>query len=119
MKVWIRRLVLIAAVIIAGKLLWDQRARLAPVTNNSFRIQGTWFRWEFNHKGLDAYRFKDRLITKEGIEWGSYILRSNEEIEVTVGTDADVYLLSFPDNETMLWSTVVKGDIVTAVEWRR
>lgn len=119
MKVLIKRLLLIAVIAVAGKLLWDQRARLAPVTNNHFRIQGTWYRWEFNHKGLDAYLFKDRIITKEGIEWGAYVLRTNDEIEVTINEEANVYLLSFPDDETMLWSKRLKGDVVTAVEWRR
>jgi hypothetical protein len=119
MMIWIKRLVFVAAVVIAAKLLWDERARLAPLSNNNFKVQGTWYRWEMDRKGFEPFLFTERIIIRDETEWGSYILRSNDEIEVTIGEEASTYHLEFPDEDSMVWSTMIDGDWVPSREWRR
>ncbi|MCU0304110.1 MAG: hypothetical protein MUC56_08650 [Thermoanaerobaculales bacterium] len=117
MKRLLKRLVVLAAVVGLGYLLWGQRDRIAGIANNNFRVQGTWYVFEMDRKGFDAYVFSERIITVNGVEWGSYELRSNDEIEVMVGTELSTYHLSFPTEDHMVWSTEVKGELVPARQW--
>ena len=47
------------------------------------------------------------------------MLRSNDEIEVVVGSSATTYFLSFPEDDHMVWSLEVDGEIVPSVQWKR
>jgi hypothetical protein len=119
MKTWLKRIVVILVLAIAGKFLWDQREQLAPLSNNNFKIQGTWYVYEMERKGFEPFVFKDRFITRDGTEWGSYLLRSNEEVEITQGEESTLYLLSFPDEDTMVWSLEIKGRVSPVRQWKR
>jgi hypothetical protein len=72
-----------------------------------------------DRKGFEPYFFDERIITKDGVEWGSYKLRSNEEIEVMIGTQLNTYDLNFPDEDRMVWSVERKGNQVPAMTWQR
>lgn len=115
----LKRLIIIGLLVGGGYYLWSQRHHVANIHNNNLRIQGTWYVFEMDRKGFDSYHFADRFITWNGSEWGSYKLRSNEEIEVMIGTELNTYHLGFPDEDNMIWSTEVKGELVTVKHWRR
>ena len=119
MKTWIKRIIVIALLAVAAKYLWDKRAELAPLTNNNFKVQGTWYRFELDRKGFDPYIFTERIISLNDTEWGEYVLRSNDEIEVVVGYTSTTYFLSFPEDDHMVWSLEVDGEIVPMVQWKR
>jgi hypothetical protein len=119
MKRLLYRLVIIAILVGGGYLLWGQRDRIAGIQNNNLRIQGTWYTYEMNRKGFDPYHFSERIITLDGTEWGSYELRSNEEIEVMIGSELNTYHLSIPDEDNMVWSKEVKGELQPIQRWRR
>jgi hypothetical protein len=119
MKTFLKRLVLLLALVVVAKLAWEQRDRIASLTNNNFRIQGDWYQVELNSKGEDLYNFSNRLITRNGIEWGSYELRKNTRLEVTAADQFSVYHLDFPDDDTMVWSLEVDGRLATVLTWRR
>jgi len=119
MKRLLNRLVIIAILVGGGYLLWGERHRIASIQNNSLRIQGDWYKYEMNRKGFEAYHFSERFITADGVEWGSYRIRSNEEIEVTVGSQLTHYHLSIPDEDNMVWSLEVKGELKPVQRWRR
>jgi hypothetical protein len=119
MRTLLKRLILLLAVAIVVTLVWDQRDRIALLTNNDFRIQGDWYQVEMSYKGDDRYNFSDRIITRNGIEWGSYRLRSNTRLEVVAADQLNVYQLAFPDDDTMVWSVEIEGRSVPALEWSR
>ena len=119
MKRLFKRLVILAVLVGVGAVLWSQRDRVAGIHNNKLRVQGTWYQYEMNRKGFDPYFFTERIISRDGIEWASYELRSNNEIEVTVGDELSVYELSFPDEDNMVWSTEIDGDTVAVMRWQR
>ena len=119
MKTWIKRIIVIALLAVAAKYLWDKRAELAPLANNNFKVQGTWYRFELDRKGFEPYIFTERIITLNDTEWGEYVLRSNDEIEVVVGYTGTTYILTFPEDDHMVWSLEVDGEIVPTVQWKR
>lgn len=119
MKRLLNRLVIVAILVGGGYLLWGQRDRIASIQNNNLRIQGTWYPYEMNRKGFDPYHFSERIITSGGTEWGSYELRSNEEIEVMIGSQLNTFRLSFPDEDNMVWSSEVKGELIAVRRWQR
>ena len=118
MKTLLKRLIIILALAGIGYFLWGQRDRIAQLSNNNFRIQGTWYQVEMNRKGITPYHFSDRIITSNGTEWGSYKLYKNTKIEVMVATELTLYHLSFPDDENMVWSVEIDGRLTPTVRWR-
>ncbi len=119
MRTFLRRLIFILIIGIIAMLLWDQKDRIGLLTNNSLRIQGEWYRVEMNFKRGEAYIFDERLITRDGQIIGSYDLRANTRLEVTLGGHPRDYFLSFDDDDNMVWSTESKGKRVPAMRWRR
>jgi hypothetical protein len=119
MRIWLTRLIWLLVLAIVATVLWDQRGRIAQLSNNNFRIEGDWHRVEVGFKGDDVYNFSDRIITKNGTEWGSYELRTNTRLEVLVSDQPGVYELSFPDDDTMVWSVEVDGRSVPSQRWQR
>lgn len=120
MKKLLKRFVILGVLVAGAYLAWNQRDRIALIENNNLRIQGTWYEYTMNRKGFEAYYFAERIITKDGSEWGSYELRSNDEIEVVTGPRLETYLLSFPSDDTMVWSTEIDdGKIVEVRRWQR
>jgi hypothetical protein len=119
MKTFLTRLIWLLVLAAAAYLLWQQRDRLAGLSNNNLRIQGDWYLMEMDFKGVVPYTFSEKFITRDGIEWGSYELRTNTRLEVTVGTEMTEYELSFPDDQNMVWSVEVDGKWVRAERWRR
>lgn len=119
MKRLFNRLVIIALLVGAGYLLWGQRDRIASIQNNNLRIQGTWYKYEMNRKGFEAYHFSERIITIDGSEYGSYKLRSNEVIEVMIGSELNTYHLSIPNEDNMVWSIEVKRELKAVQRWQR
>jgi uncharacterized protein YxeA len=118
MKRLLKQLVTLLVLAGAAYYVWNQRDRIAGLTNNNLKIQGTWYQVEMNRKGLTPYQFSERIITANDSEWGSYRLYKNTELEVTVGDEVTLYELSFPDEENMVWSVEVDGKLVPAVRWR-
>ena len=120
MKNMLKRLVLLLVIAGAAYLLWGQRYRIAQLSNNNFKIQGTWYQvdMDVNRKGLTPYHFSENIITSKGTEWGSYKLYRNTELEVMVADELTLYHLSFPDDENMVWSVEVEGKLTPAVKWR-
>jgi hypothetical protein len=117
MKRMLRRLIILAALAGLGYFLWGERAKIAGLSNNHLRIQGTWYRVELDRKGVTPYYFSERIITVNDSEWGSYELLKNSEIEVTVGNEFTVYQLSFPDDENMVWSMEIDGKMTPVMRW--
>jgi hypothetical protein len=116
----LNRLVLLAAVVGAGYLLWGQRDRIGALANNNLRIQGTWYQvdMDVDRKGMTPYHFSERFITRDDSEWGSYELPKNNVIEVMVANQLTVYELSFPDESNMIWSAEVEGRMTPVMHWR-
>ena len=102
MKRLLKQAVILLALTGAAYYVWSQRYRIADLSNNNLRMQGTWYLVEYDRKGFTPYHFGERIITKEGNEWGSFELRKNTELEVMVGDRLTHYLLSFPDDENMV-----------------
>ena len=75
MKIMLKRIVVLLIVAGAAYLIWGQRYRIEGLSNNNLKIQGTWYQVEMNRKGVTAFHFSERIITKEGTEWGSYEMR--------------------------------------------
>ncbi len=119
MRTWLKRLILLLMVGIVITMLWDQRHKIALLSNNNLRIQGDWYRIEGEFKGVDRYRFSERIISLNNDEWGSYELRKNTEIEIMVRGQLDTYHLEFPDDDNMVWSVRSKGELVPRVRWQR
>ena len=118
MKIMLKRIVVLLIVAGAAYLIWGQRYRIEGLSNNNLKIQGTWYQVEMNRKGVTAFHFSERIITKEGTEWGSYEMRKNDEIDVMVGNTLTTYELSFPDDENMVWSAEIDGRVTPVVRWR-
>ena len=106
MRIFLRRLVFILIVAIIATILWDQKDRIASLNNNNIRIQGDWYRVE-------------RLISVNNEVQGSYELRSNTKLEVNLNDEVRDYILSFDDDDNMVWSIEVRGKTVPSVRWRR
>ena len=119
MKKLAKRLIVLAALAAAAGYLWQQRDRLALLSNNRLRIQGTWYQVEMDRKGVDPYSFDEKIITLDGTEWGSYEMRKNTVIEVMIADELGTYRLDFPDDENMVWWAEIDGDEVAAYRWRR
>ncbi len=119
MKKLLKRLMIFCMIAGAGYVLWQQRDRLAPLSNHGIRIQGTWYLFEMDRKGFEPYIFEERIITRDGTEWGSYEIRMNSRLEVMIGDRYSEYHLEFPDEGSMVWSEERNGRLVPAVEWRR
>jgi hypothetical protein len=119
MKIWLRRLLWLLILAIAATIVWDQRDRIAVLSNNSFLIQGDWHPVEMGFKGDDLYEISERIITKNGLEWGSYELRTNTRLEVMTRGTVATYRLEFPDEDTMVWWREVDGKEVPAYRWKR
>jgi hypothetical protein len=119
MKTLLKRLVVILIVAGAGYAVWQNRDRIASLENNNLRIQGTWYRYEMNRKGIDPHIFQEKIILRDGTEWGSYELRKNTRLEVMIGDRYAEYELSFPDEDSMVWSVERDGELRPALEWRR
>jgi hypothetical protein len=119
MKTLLKRLIVLAALVGAAYLAWGQRDRIALLSNNNFKIQGTWYQVEMDRKGIVPFEFTERIIVSEGLEWGSFELRRNTELEVMVGNQLTEYHLSFPDDNDMVWSVERDGELVPALIWRR
>jgi hypothetical protein len=118
MKRLLKQLVILLAIAGAAYYVWNQRYRIADLSNHNLKIQGTWYMVEMDRAGLSAYHFSERIITKDGTEWGSYELRKNTDLEVMVRDVLTQYHLSFPDSENMVWSIEEDGKLVPAVRWR-
>lgn len=119
MRIWLRRLILLLIVAIVATLLWDNKDRIGMLSNNGIRIQGDWYRVEMNFKGSDVYNFSERLITRNGDLWGSYELRMNTRLEVTLDAQPVDYHLEFEDDDNMVWFIETDGRLVPSVRWRR
>jgi uncharacterized protein YxeA len=118
MKRLLKQLVVLLILAGAAYYVWNQRYRIAGLSNNNIKIQGTWYQVEYDRKGLTPYHFDERIITANGTEWGSYSLHRNTELEVMVANSLTLYHLSFPDDESMLWSVEEDGKLVPAISWR-
>jgi hypothetical protein len=119
MRIFLRRLILVLIIAIIASMLWKQRDRIALLNNNNIRIQGDWYRVEMNFKGTDVYNFSERLISVNNEVQGSYELRSNDKLEVNLNGGITDYILSFDDDDNMVWSVEVKGKTIPSVRWRR
>lgn len=118
MKTLLKRLVCLAMIGGAAYLLWGQRYRIADLSNNNIRVQGTWYMVELNRKGETPYYFSERIITKNGTEWGSYKLMKNDRIEVMISNELATYDLGFPDDGNMVWSAMIDGKMTPVMRWR-
>jgi hypothetical protein len=119
MRIFLRRLIFVLIIAIIASMLWKQRDRIALLNNNNIRIQGDWYRVEMNFKGTDVYNFSERLISVNNEVQGSYELRSNDKLEVNLNGEITDYILSFDDDDNMVWSLEVKGKTIPSVRWRR
>jgi len=119
MRIFLRRLIFVLIIAIIASMLWKQRDRIALLNNNNIRIQGDWYRVEMNFKGTDVYNFSERLISVNNEVQGSYELRSNDKLEVNLNGGITDYILSFDDDDNMVWSVEVKGKTIPSVRWRR
>jgi hypothetical protein len=72
-----------------------------------------------NFKGTDVYNFSERLISVNNEVQGSYELRSNDQLEVNLNGEVTDYILSFEDDDNMVWLVEVRGKTVPSVRWRR
>ena len=120
MRRLLKQLFVLAIVAGAGYLLWQQRGRIAAITNPHLRVQGTWYLvdMDVDRKGLTPYYFSERIITVNDSEWGSYELRKSDEIEVMTGDDLATYRLEFPDESDMIWLADDDGEWKPAYHWR-
>jgi hypothetical protein len=117
MKTLLNRLFILLVLAGAAYYLWNQRDRIAGLSNNNLKIQGTWYQVEMDRKGLTPYEFSERIITANGTEWGSYRIYKNTELEVMVGDELTLYHLSFPEDGIMVWSIESEGELVPAIRW--
>jgi hypothetical protein len=114
----LKQIVILLALTGAAYYVWNQRYRIADLGNNNLRMQGTWYLVEYDRKGVTPYYFGERIIMKDGNEWGSFKLYKNTELEVMVGNRLTLYDLSFPEEENMVWSIEEDGKLVPTVRWR-
>jgi len=119
MRTYLNRLIWILALAIVVTLAYSNRDRIGLLSNNRIHIKGEWHRVEFNFKQPDVYSFDERMITKNGHEWGSYYFRKNNVLEVATGGRVSTYEVEFPDQENMVWYTRRRGELKASVRWRR
>jgi len=119
MKTYLTRIIVIAALVVAGSWLWSSRDRLAVLSNNSVLIQGKWHKVQMDFSDPDVYSFTESFISLNGEEWASYRLLRGSRIEITTSATVTVYELDFPDDENMVWSLREDDKVVTAERWRR
>jgi hypothetical protein len=119
MRSILKWLIVVLTVAFAATLLWDQRDRIASLSNTRFLIQGEWYRVEMGFRGDDLYEITERIIDKNGLEWASYEILGNSRIELTTNTGITTYHVSFPDDDTMIWSVESEGQLVPSVRWVR
>ena len=119
MRTFLRRLIFVLIIAIIAMVLWDNKDRVGLLANNGLRIQGDWYRVEMNFKGSDVYNFSEKMISRNNDVVGSYDLRQNTKLEVTLDGQVTDYILSFEDDENMVWSIEVNGKQVPSVRWRQ
>ena len=119
MRTILKWLIVLLALGLVATLLWDQRDRIASLSNTRFLIQGEWYRVEMGFRGDDLYEISEGIIDKNGLEWASYEVLGNSRIELTTRTGFVVYHVSFPDDDTMIWSVESDGKLVPSVRFER
>lgn len=119
MKTYLTRIIVIAALVVAGSWLWSNRDRIAVLSNNSVRIQGDWYKVEMDFPNTDIFTFTETFISVKGEEYASYKLLRGSRIEITTRGDVITYELSFPNDENMIWSTRKGDTLIPKVRWRR
>jgi hypothetical protein len=119
MKRLLTRLVVLALIAGGAWLLWSNRHHIALIENNNFRLKGEWHRVSMNFKEDETYDFSEGFIRLDGEEWGTYVLRKNTELEITVGNQVSTYILEFPDDENMVWMVETKRGLEPSIRWRR
>jgi uncharacterized protein YxeA len=119
MKRYLTRLVVVVVVAAAAWWLWTNRDRIGDLSNYNVRIQGNWHKVEMDFANTDVYTFTETFVSINGQEWASYKLLRGSRIEISTPSKVEVYHLSFPDDENMVWS-IPKGDkLVPSIRWRR
>lgn len=119
MKRYVTRIIVIAALVVAGSWLWSNRDRLAVLSNNNVRIMGDWYQVEMDFPDPAVYTFTETFISLDGDEWASYKLLRGSRIEITTNAAVTTYELEFPDDENMVWSLRQGDKVIPAVRWRR
>jgi hypothetical protein len=99
--------------------LWSHRDRVADLSNYNVRIQGNWYKVEMDFPNTDVYSFSEAFISINGQEWASYKLLRGSRIEISTPSRVDVYHLSFPDDENMVWSIIKDDKIIPSIRYRR
>ncbi|MGD9253783.1 MAG: hypothetical protein PVG92_07620 [Holophagae bacterium] len=119
MKKYLTRLLVVAVLAAAGWWLWSNRHRVADLSNFNVRIQGNWYKVEMDFANTDIYNFSETFISINGQEWASYKLLPRSRIEISSPGKVDVYHLSFPDDDNMVWSISKDNKLVPTMRWRR
>lgn len=119
MRTFLRRLIFVLIIGIIAMVLWDNKDRVGLLANNGLKIPGDWYRVEMNFKEDNVYNFSEVMITRDGDVVGSYDLRANTKLEVTLDGQITDYILSFEDDDNMVWSIEVNGRLIPSRRWRR
>jgi hypothetical protein len=72
-----------------------------------------------NFKEEVAYSFDEGFIARDGYEYGTYKLRKNTDLEVTIADQVTKYKLEFEDDDNMLWLFETPKGLVKSIHWRR
>ena len=119
MKRYLTRLIVVVALAAAAWWLWSHRDRVADLSNYNVRIQGNWYKVEMDFPNTDVYTFTETFVSINGQEWASYKLLRGSRIEISTPSRFDVYHLSFPDDENMVWSIIKDDKITPSIHFRR
>ena len=119
MKRFLTRVVVILVIAAGAAWLWSHRSLIGDLSNNNVLIQGNWHRVEMDFPDTETYVFTENLISVNGEEWATYELMRGSRIEVTTRDQVDTYLLTFPDDENMVWSAKSGDKVTPVVRWRR
>jgi hypothetical protein len=119
MKQILKRVIVLALLGAAVWYAWTNRHHIALLDNNNVRMSGMWYQVSMNFKEDVAYSFDEGFITREGYEYGTYTLRKNTDLEVTIGDRVTRYQLEFEDDDNMIWLTETPKGLVKSVHWRR
>lgn len=119
MRTILKWLIVLLSVAFVATLLWDQRDRIASLSNTRLLIQGDWYRVEMGFRSDDLYEIAERVISRNGLEWASYEILGNSRIELTTNTGIMTYHVNFPDDDTMIWSVESEGRLVPSVRFER
>lgn len=119
MKRYLTRLIVVVALAAAAWWLWSYRDRIADLSNYNVRIQGNWYKVEMDFPNTDVYTFTETFVLINGQEWASYKLLRGSRIEISTPSRVDVYHLSFPDDENMIWSIIKDDKITPSIRYRR